>query len=277
MADPFSFLSKGGSTPSGHVRHVTNQRREAVISAYRHNIALPELHIADRDKPFVPVIVGEDGQEMSPERRAEMMKNKTPMIDENRRVRGIDPEAELVDYTEQFEGDIERERWGKSAEENRPGMRIVRPKQLRIQLEVEALEGLEDTYVPEVDGVPCVYTTTFVGIRDIRGLREHVFRGKAALLRNDVSTGLAVVYASEDVLDIIDEMLDHTFNWRDSMRAYGAPIHVDSSLRNELRLASDPAIQPQMYASIFIAKDLYEEYVQGVETTVILKEMDHAD
>ena len=117
------------------------QRRDAAISMYRHaNIAMPDVHIADRNVEFIPKIVGDDGQELTPERRAELMKKSKPCVDENGRVRGLDPLAEDIDYVEDFK-DIPQEVWGTAAVANRPPMRKITPRELELPIEEETLES----------------------------------------------------------------------------------------------------------------------------------------
>ncbi len=93
----------------------------------------------------MPKIVGEDGEELTIERRRELMAGKKPMCDENGELRSDE------NYTEQFDDDIEQERLGKTAEENRPGMRIVQPRELELQLDID------DTTVKSSEGTPVVH------------------------------------------------------------------------------------------------------------------------
>ncbi len=149
MPDPFfnggGDIVHGAATKAVHSINVAQMKAEKAISAYRHNIALPDVHIADRNEEFVPKIVGEDGEELTIERRRELMAGKKPMCDENGELRSDE------NYTEQFDDDIEQERLGKTAEENRPGMRIVQPRELELQLDID------DTTVKSSEGTPVVH------------------------------------------------------------------------------------------------------------------------
>lgn len=134
MVDP--FFNGGGEIVSGGsvgvVRRISmvQLQKEKAISAYRRNIALPDVHIADRDEEYVPKVVGEDGEELTIERRRQLMAGKKPMFDSK------GEETQEV-YTDKFDEDIEAEPLGKTAVENRPGIRVVRPRELEIKLDID--------------------------------------------------------------------------------------------------------------------------------------------
>jgi len=117
MSDPFARMFDNLAGEHRKVSAVDMQRDRA-ISAYRQNIALPDVWIADRDAAYEAKVVGEDGNEMTLERRQELMRGTKPCIDETGRLR------KDVDYRTE-EWDIGTERLGDSAVKNRPGIRMA--------------------------------------------------------------------------------------------------------------------------------------------------------
>lgn len=140
MSDPFAsiFGAKGNFAGVIHEIRISahQQARQQAIDAYKAGIALPDVHIADRTKPIGPLkVVGEDGQEMTVERRRQLMEaaGKRPMFNPD----GT-PTGEV--YTNAFDKVVEPERFGKSAEENRHTMRVVKPVELDILKVVQEVE-----------------------------------------------------------------------------------------------------------------------------------------
>jgi len=105
---------------------------ERIVSAYRQNVALPDVHIADRESEFEPVVVAEDGEELTPERRVQLMREAgvKPMFDEQGK-----PTDQT--YLGVFDDLIDQERMGKTAEENRPGYRVVQPRELELEYDID--------------------------------------------------------------------------------------------------------------------------------------------
>ncbi len=65
-----------------------------------------------------------------------LMEGRTPMLDDQRRVRGMDPfAAPAENYQASAEGRIETEELGASAIANRPPIRIVKPRSLDLPQE----------------------------------------------------------------------------------------------------------------------------------------------
>jgi hypothetical protein len=132
MRDPFADL-----VAYVHSVSAVQQAKERVLAAYRNNIVLPDLAVADKDVPFVPKVIGEDGQEMTWERRQALMKDRPVMLDENRRIRGMDAEADqVVDYRPSAEGLIETAPLGANAEANRKPIQVVTPRVLDLPKEL---------------------------------------------------------------------------------------------------------------------------------------------
>jgi len=88
MTDDIFLNRMGGffDVGSALVRHINASElsMERIVSAYRQNVALPDVHIADRESEFEPVVVAEDGEELTPERRVQLMREAgvKPMFDE---------------------------------------------------------------------------------------------------------------------------------------------------------------------------------------------------
>lgn len=136
MTDPFANsaglapITGQGIEQSINVRQMQRQR---AIDAYRNNIALPDVHIADRNDRTPPRVVAEDGEELTPERRAQLMREAgvRPMFSE-------DGKATDQEYDgHEFDGVVETERLGKTAEENRGPVRVVQPRELQIEVEID--------------------------------------------------------------------------------------------------------------------------------------------
>jgi hypothetical protein len=141
MSDPFASIFGARGNHAGIIHEIRigqhQEARQRAIEAYRAGIALPDVHIADRtDTSQVIKVVGEDGQEMTMERRRELMEKsgKRPMFNPD----GT-PTGEV--YTNAFDPLVEPERFGKSAEENRPPIRIVKPRELDITAVIQEVEA----------------------------------------------------------------------------------------------------------------------------------------
>lgn len=117
MSDPFSRLLE----VQEHKIDARQMQTQKCLEMYRAGIALPDLAIADRFAKYDPVIVGEDGKEMTLERRKELMKGKPPCV--------VDGDIRKdVDYS-QLVWDIPTERLGAAGARNRPGIRVVVPRE----------------------------------------------------------------------------------------------------------------------------------------------------
>lgn len=106
--------------------NVEQVRRTRAINAYRQNIALPDVYIADKDVPLNIKVLGEDGQELTPEMRKKRMEGKQTYIDPaTNRIRDIN-------FGAQFAGEIKPEPLGESAVKNRPPIRQIVPRELEL-------------------------------------------------------------------------------------------------------------------------------------------------
>lgn len=143
-------FANGGQSPIVHTVRADVLAADRAIMAYRNNIAAPDIAIADRTVPYVPVVLGEDGQELTPERRAQLMRESgaKPMFNERGKLRPG------LDYRQSFDRVIDTEELGRSAVNARPGYRVVRPREIELENQdyddntVESAEGA--TYVPAI-------------------------------------------------------------------------------------------------------------------------------
>jgi hypothetical protein len=125
MTDPFATLK-----PLTHTAEVRYQASNQSLELWRQaNIALPDLYVIDRADTKPPPCLGEDGQEMTFERRQQLMAGKKPMFE------AADPndmttaKFTRAEYTHAFDNDIQPEKLGESAIKNRPkGLRIFKPQ-----------------------------------------------------------------------------------------------------------------------------------------------------
>jgi len=122
MTDPFAILR----SPIAEVRQMSCNR---TLDLWRQsNIALPDLHVIDRSDTTIPKSVGEDGQEMTFERRQQLMAGKTPMFTASDPSNHATAQFSGASYTLAFEMDIAQEPLGESAIANRPkGLRVFKP------------------------------------------------------------------------------------------------------------------------------------------------------
>lgn len=248
--DPFDALV-GITTPS--VIQQINLRQlqlQQSLGAYaNHHIATPDLHIANRRSTYVPKIVGEDGQEMTMERRAQLMQGKPTMAD--LAVSGADP-MDVGDYTQLFtEQDIGLEELGAAAVANRAGFRQVVACELELPTELLARQGLPGEMQ---DMSLCCYSAPFltdgrmlwaemgVAILKIRALSEAGI-GPEQLLMSQTVQALLSGWAGQEV----------------GTHFMGLPVFISDRLKNEIRLCATSSI-PELrcrYASLFIDQDLY--------------------
>lgn len=273
------FLGLGSNIdPVGivHQHSQIQEQRERAISAYRNNIALPDVYIADRTSDYQAPTVGEDGQEMTLERRAQLMKEAgaSPMFDQQGNPTG----AAYVTDAEQsvFDQVIQSERLGQSAEANREEIRVVQPRELDMleivgqDFDASTLASAEDDlFVPgsEVQmqrKVGCLYTSGCQDMADpdamrraIRDAIRAVYTQSGELRKGPVlcetsATGLA---AAQYVMELSG------IETRQPDRFLGILVRVDSSRRNELRFYGDPAFDQTRgsYASVFLCRKLYDQ------------------
>lgn len=271
------FTNSGGDVVSqgipGFVVRMSQHQLAAdkAIGAYKRNIATPDVHIADRSKSFVPVVLGEDGEEMTFERRQQLMVGKQPMFDENGEPLGYsgDPLDGAEDYRGQFDGDIESERLGESAENNRGGYQAIQPKELELPFEVDedTLEAATGAVIHEAkDEVGCVYTTGVGVVKSLPDFNRYLFEGFKRLTKE---TGLRAthIYVSEVALKILKEWCEAVGTEFAGESIFGCMVVIDNSAKECIRVLCDPlqTVQPA-YASMFLDLDLFYEMLSREET-----------
>jgi len=126
-ADPMSFVMSYSAR---------ERAKDRVIAAYRENILLPEVALADRFAPEeIPPALGEDGEELTYERRVELMQKAgvKPMIDENgKRVK--------QDYVALTTGVVKSEQLGASSTKFRRPVRLVQARDAELILHIPCLD-----------------------------------------------------------------------------------------------------------------------------------------
>ena len=126
MSDPFKLLAPtNGKTTTAEVREHTQDK---TMSAWRQaGIAMPDLYIVDRAS-LIPVPVADDGQPLTPERYAEIMKGVKPMFEASPDGDNRKAKPTCQNYLKAFDKQIVPEVCGKTAEESKPkAMRIFKP------------------------------------------------------------------------------------------------------------------------------------------------------
>jgi len=131
MTDPFKLLQPD-KAPQAIVRQAQHEQSSGSLGMWRNcHIALPDLHVIDPNQVIKPA-VADDGQELTFERRQELMKGKKTFFEQSEDQANAPLSGET--YHDKFT-EVEPERWGKSAEDARPkGMKIVMPKEAKIEL-----------------------------------------------------------------------------------------------------------------------------------------------
>ncbi len=246
----------GNAQPPGLHFEISHQQQQVqrALAAYRNNIALPDVHVASRHDRSQPPVLGEDGEEMTFERRASLMAGKRPMLEQtpDGRVRIVDQ-----DFSQQFDEDIGQERLGKSAIENRPGMRVVRPKELELGVtEVGGTMAPEGTWIPGTEGdvSRCLYTAPNVNHTASLITELHACIRAVVGASGDRRLACRGVSASSRALQRISQALGGDCE----SRLLGIPVTVVPHRDNEIRFHADHEV-PDLagsYASLFLIEPL---------------------
>lgn len=255
--------------------------KERALAAFRQNIALPDVHVADRTREFVPVVVGQDGAPMTAERRAEMMKaaGVKPMFDETGKATG-------QDYSTGFDKVIEVERIGESAERNRHQIRVVQTKELSEDAlrqgnigaaTVASTEG--DLHIPGAEDAVgairqnCVYTSGHGSpvrpIEFLTQIREAITKLVDASKKADGTKVGCKSCSMTPAARLFAQRYLKTQGVAVGATIFSIVIKIDPSMENEIRFHGDPAY-PQfadLYASVFIPKVQYERAAKAVHVS----------
>jgi len=240
----------GGLPGIEHVSQISRaaMNAERAISSYRKGLILPDVWVADRESGYTPTSVGEDGQEMTFERRRQMMTNKNPMFDET----GKATEEQYFNAEtgeSVFDKDIEQERLGASAEENRPGLRIALVKELQLPVTDDMVDASDSPIVihtPAEDGMDtCIYSSGGDAVYDERSLRTHALEavnrlGQGGDVIVTMSRATSLTLASWSSLTLGQKIL-------------GCQIETDDGRGSEVRFTKvDHETGNTHYASLFV-------------------------
>jgi len=266
MSDPFS--NTGGSSfgnseevPLIHTVSPSREASERAISAYRHNIALPDVHVADRHQEYVPVVVGEDGQELTPERRRQLMEQAgvQPMFDEHGKPTG---QTYVVMGDEgassPFDEHIEPERIGLSAERNRPNPRVVRPREFDIRADIDedtVRSAAGETHVPGVqDAQMGARGLLYVGY-PVRSIQLAGSLKKAMKAIYDASgnrkAGPKEVHVAHKTLDRFLAAFSRYALSPDTSQLFGCHV-IPMEVEDVFRFYGDPAYTGASYSEIHL-------------------------
>jgi hypothetical protein len=266
MKDP--FFNSGGEVVTGpssavvHKVNISQMKAEQAVSAYKRNVAIPGVHIADRDIPFEAKEVGEDGQEMTFERRQELMKGKPPMIDEDGQMRDHD-------YRDEFE--IETEELGETTQREleAEGYRVVQARELEVspEIDIDMIEAAKGApLIHRIEKVNCVYTTGGSVITDIHRLKHYILE---AFNRVAHETGCVatVILMSDTVLSIVKRWCEDDGTRFDGKSLWGCRIEIFKEANECIRVVcDDPELDHPVFASLFVDVDIYRAEVSEEET-----------
>lgn len=265
MADPFSFLGKSGGVSSGVYQSVDVQQlaRQKAIEAYRQGIAAPDVHIADRFDETQPLVLGEDGKPLTPERVRQLMKEAgvKPMFDQDGK-----PTGEV--YTDKFDT-IESERIGESAERGRHPVRVVKPKALvdAPLLPPETVDSDAQNMQPDLT-IPyrnqnCVFTTGSDVLTPATAL-EWCRKCIASLATSHPKhRGPRYIQASEAAIELLASWLPEKMAERSALGGCTSlmdlSVQINNALAERVVFVMDPE-DPYMannYSSAFINRQLF--------------------
>lgn len=265
MGDPFA--NPGGELVGGllgptieHQIRMNQIKKAKAIEAYRNNLALPDVHVAEHwewAKPLEPKVVGDDGEELTLEKRRQIMADKRKAVENGDLVQG-------VDYTEAFDEDIGQERLGEAAENNREGIRVVRPID-------------EDSPTPENKMAECLYTSGHDAVIDSPTLSNHTKYAMKAIIDASLERRARVhqVSMSHQTLKLIERMLK-----QDGIHRYwGSDIKVNDKLGNVIRFEANPYYPEtaNKYSVVFVHRDMYNMWgVDPAAETDILPAIEEA-
>jgi len=119
MVDPFATHL---GVPAQYRRYSHAQERRARdVRAYFDGLAMPGLVVVDHQHPDTPPVIGQDGQELTWERRQQLAAE--------RRLSAQHIDLDL-DYRQVWE-DVEEEGLGRTGNQLLPPLRIIRPKSVQ--------------------------------------------------------------------------------------------------------------------------------------------------
>ena len=288
MIDP-RFTNSGGNlfgTAIERTVRMSQLKREKAVTAYRNNIALPDVHIADRTKDFVPLIVGDDGQPLTEERRRQLMKEAgvKPMFDENGQPTD---QTYLTGGESAFDKVIGTERLGETAEASRPGMRVVQPRELELipDLDEDSVRCAQSgTFVPEsseqqqmslVTG-NCLYTSGQDAVTDLASLGRQIRYAMMSIIKaTPRNISVHRVRMAPQTKQVLDCLYTAAKAQPFTDRFYGVPVSYSDKLRNEIRFFADFSYADLhgCYSSVYLHRDLYALW--GVDLKADTERIEH--
>jgi hypothetical protein len=241
---------------TAEVRRVSTVQlqKDRIIAAYKNNILLPEVSLADHTTRKPIDVVGEDGQAMTRERRVALMKGRPVGI--------VDGDIRTdVDFTK-VAVDITPEPYCASADARKESIRLVQPKEAKVTLEVD-LGVPSDLEAATFSTMPCCWSSGQDLVGDIAGLHKYCGEAIAALKSACGGAGPAEVHTARDTMFAVEALITRKPTQpAEGMQFQGVPIRYNESLGNELRFyaGNDCPGMSRRYASVFVHRDLISLY-----------------
>jgi len=215
---------------------MTQMQRDRAISAYRNNIALPDVHIAQLGSVGPVDSVGQDGQPMTFARRQELMRGKQTYLE-----RG--PDAPRPDI------EIETEEYGKSDIDRRPGMRKVTPVEMTEELMAQRLPA------------DCLWTSGSDACAEASDLRTYVQMALEVLDQSNAPAIRVVLSNSgaDTLAYILRKHMDEDLTPA-LQRLLQLPRTLDDTQHHHLQIWGDGF--PRVYTSVFLNRGLMSQIQQ---------------
>jgi hypothetical protein len=250
MKDPL------GSDPLGieptaivHKVSIVQMQKERALSAYRNNIAMPDVHIA-RMGDFSPVdAVGEDGEAMTFERRQQLMEGKKPWIE--------DPEADRRELVSEEE--LPTEAYGDADIARRQGIRRVKPEEMTEEL------------MAQRSPTTCVWSSGSDAVTNYDELTKYVGEAIDKLVGTHGRLLDCFVMSKEgasaiDYLTKSTGLLDEPSVLKNKVYLHHE-VRFDDTQFHHIQLWA--AGFPRLFASVFIHRELLRKLREGETTTYI--------
>jgi len=243
---------------------VVQYQKDRVLEAYRNNIALPEVSIADHKVNQVIEAVGEDGHEMTWERRVALAQGRPQGTKDT--PAGLDLRDD-VDFRVIRDNDLTPERYGASADIRKPQIRVIRPRGFALAVEIDI--GVPSDLEPATFArMPCCWSTgqDLVGNRE--ELRDYCMQAVGAIIKECQGLPPTEVHMTKATAFVLESLItQNPVVPLEGMQFLGYPVKYTDSLRNELRFYANNQCGgvPRVYASVFINRDLISLYSIDVE------------
>lgn len=220
-------------------------RRENAINAYRHNIAMPDVHIAQLGDSSPVDTVGQDGQVLTFEMRQKLMEGKTPWVE--------DPECDRRELHSEEEVADEK-RLGEAEIARRPGLRRVTPVELT------------DELMAQRQPATCVWSSGSDAGYDFAHISGYVLEGESVLV--DKGRLIDCLVMSKEAAYAIDHLARcarvEGVNVTRDKRFLSFDVRFDDQQEHHLQVWA--AGFPRLFASVFIHRELLHQLRQQGET-----------